>query len=196
MLTTKQNETYQFIKRYMQSNSIAPTTSEIAAGIGIKSRGVVHRYVTALAEAGLIKVTPHRSRNIQLAKPLNENILPIIGTIAAGNPIVAITDHQELNLSQALLGSDRFILMVKGDSMIGDNICDGDYIICEKCDVAEKDDIIVALIDNNEATLKRLRVTTDGNIELIPSNPTLSPMTYTPNRIQIQGKFLGLLRLP
>ena len=193
MLTAKQQQTYDFIKRYIAQHSYAPTEAEIATAIGIRSRGVVHRYVTALAEAGVIELVPKRRRNIRLITPTNE--LPIIGKIAAGLPIEAIADRTSLNIADIFMGEDRFVLQVSGDSMIGDNICDGDYIICEKTQTARANDIVVALIDNEEATLKRLQFNADATISLLPSNPRLSPMVYPADRLAIQGIYIGLLRV-
>jgi repressor LexA len=196
MLTAKQQQTYQFIKHYMQSHGYAPTEAEIAAGIGITSTGTVHRYVTALAAAGCIEIAPDKRRNIRLVDVAAANVeLPIMGKIAAGYPIEAINAPQFLNISAHVLGENRFVLQVVGDSMIGDNICDGDYIICEKAQTARKGAIVIALIDGQEATLKRLHPNPDGTISLIPSNPRLSALVYAAYRVQIQGIYIGLLRL-
>lgn len=193
MLTTKQQQTYAFIKQYIAEHHQAPTKAEIAKAIGITSRGVVHRYVTALAEANLIERIPKRHRNIQLLSRLDE--LPIIGKIAAGSPIEAIEQNTTLNISNTLFGLNRFVLQVMGDSMIGDNICNGDYIICEKAQTARSNDIVVALIDGEEATLKRIVYNGDETLSLLPSNPRLSPLVYTPDRVTIQGIYIGLLRI-
>lgn len=198
MLTASQYNTYQFIKNYIQKYGYAPTEAEIAVGIGIKSRGVVHRYVHALKDAGYIKVTPGKRRNIALAEEANQPnySLPLVGKIAAGHPIEAIANNEMLDLSQYLLGPNRFALKVSGDSMIGDNIMDGDYVVCESRTNATNGDIVVALIDNQEATLKRLQREQDNKVKLIPSNTSLQPMIYHAERVNIQGIYLGLLRLP
>lgn len=195
MLTAKQQQTYRFIQQYFLRHGIAPTEAEIAEGIGITSRGVVHRYVTALAKARLIEITENRRRNIKLLEE-EQNLLelPILGKIAAGKPIEAIQHHKTLNLADKLLGSNRFLLEVKGDSMIGDNICDGDYVICEKRDQASKYEIAVVLVNENDVTLKRLQNNRDGTITLIPSNPTLKPQKFSAEHVQVQGIYLGLLR--
>ena len=199
MLTAKQHQTYQFIRQYISQHDYAPTEAEIASGIGIKSRGVVHRYVTAIADAGYITIIPNRRRNIRLINDddnqASNTSLPIVGTIAAGHPIEAIEHYRNFDVVEKLLGNNRFILEVRGDSMIGDNICDGDYIICEKTEVARNNTIVVALIDKEEATLKRFHNNNDGTITLLPSNPRLSPLVYTADRVQIQGTYQGLLRM-
>lgn len=197
MLTAKQHQVYQFIRNYIIKHGFAPTEAEIATGIGIKSRGVVHRYITALCKEGYLTIIPNKRRNICLTDE-NKSVvdLPVVGTIAAGQPIEAIEETYSFNLTEKILGSNRFILKVKGDSMIGDNICDGDFIICESCQIAEQGTIVVALIDQQEATLKRYKRNTDDTITLIPSNSTLSPQVYSISRVSIQGKYIGLLRFP
>jgi repressor LexA len=124
-----------------------------------------------------------------------KNIL-LIGRIAAGQPLEAISTPEVVNITQLLLGADRYLLEVKGYSMIGDNICDGDLVVCQQCDVVAEGAIAVVLIDDESATLKRVHYDEPrGTITLIPSNPTLLPVEYKAERITIQGLYLGLLRL-
>jgi len=198
MLTEKQKQTLKFIENYFELNETSPTEREIAEGIGITSRGVVHRYIKALCDAGFIRIEPKRWRNIQIVNQTAKNnqlTIPILGRIAAGSPIEAIQDPQDINLSESIIGENRYLLEVKGDSMIGDNICDGDYIICERCSISSTGSIVVVLIDKEEATLKRYKRLDDNTIALIPSNPEMSPMIYEASRITIQARYLGLLRL-
>lgn len=121
--------------------------------------------------------------------------LPIIGKIAAGNPIEPLQTSQVLDLTDLMLGPNRFVLEVIGDSMSGDNICQGYYIICERCERANGGEIVVALINSAEATLKRFRKNRDDTVTLLPSNPEHSPITYQAEQVKIQGVFLGLIRL-
>lgn len=197
MLTNKQKQTFDAIKSYIRTHQIAPTESELAELIGLKSRsrGVVHRYLTALCEAGLIRLVPHRRRNIELVQTWDENELPILGKIAAGQPIEAIATQESLNVSQTLLGENRFVLQVKGDSMVGDNICDGDFIICEQRQTANAQDIAVCLVNQEEVTLKRIKPAQSGQVTLVPSNPNLKPMNYPADQVKIQGIYVGLIRL-
>lgn len=196
MLTLSQRKTFDFIKRFIAQNNYAPTAAEIAKGIGIKSRGVVHRYLKVLQEAGLIKLIPKRHRNIQLADSANEvwHGLPLIGEIAAGQPIEAITQHETIDVMNVFLGENRFALRVKGDSMIEEGIFDGDIIVCERADAADENQIVVALIDQQEATLKRLQRNQNDTVTLLPANQKMQPMTYLAERVQIQGIYIGLLR--
>ncbi len=195
MLTLSQRRTHEFIKVYFAEHGCSPTAAEIAKGIGIKSRGVVHRYLKALAQAGHIALTPHRHRNITLQELFTEpTCLPLVGTIAAGCPIEAIPQEESIDVANIFLGANRYALKVKGDSMIDEGIFDGDVVICEKCDTADDGQIVVALVDQAEATLKRLQRNADNTITLHPANPQLKPMIYSADRITIQGIYIGLLR--
>ena len=200
MLTHKQQQTLNYIRAYFSQHGEAPTVREIAVGIKVRSPGVVHRYIAALADAGVIALVEGRHRNIRLTEEGGAiahaaTCLPIMGRIAAGQPIEAVADNSVLNFSESFLGNDRFLLQVKGDSMIGDNICDGDYIICESCQQTRAGEIAVVLIDDENVTLKRYYYESDNKIRLQPSNPTLSSQYYDAARLKIQGRYLGLLRL-
>lgn len=199
MLTLTQHRVYQFIKDYISQYEYAPTTAEIAQGIGIQSRGVVHRYLKALQDAGYIQLLPNKRRNICLLSPNQKNTelsLPLLGRIAAGEPIEAIYDDETINVTEMFLSSDRYALRVKGDSMIDEGIYDGDIIICQHADRADNGQIVVALIDQLEATLKRLQKNDDTTISLIPANPAHQVQVYASNRVTIQGLFIGLMRFP
>jgi repressor LexA len=192
MLTVSQQKVYDFIQKFIKEHQHSPTMAEIAKGIGITSRGVVHRYVAALAQEGLINIIPGHRRNIQLLSP--SNCLPLKGRIAAGSPIEAIPDNETLDIVNIFLGKNRYALKVKGDSMIEEGIFDGDIVVCEHCEDAADGKIVVALVDNQEATLKRIKYNSDHTITLIPANQKLKPMTYPEDRIAIQGIYIGLLR--
>lgn len=194
MLTASQYKTFQFIEGFIQDHGYAPTIAEIALGLGLKSRSAIHRNLQAIATEGLINLTPQRKRNIELVNTCNTS-LPIIGCIAAGSPIEAIHDRRSLDITYELFGPERYLLEVKGDSMIGDNICEGDLVLCERRSHVRDGDIIVALIDHQEATLKRFYRNKDETVSLCPSNPRLSPMVYHCERVEVQGVYLGLIRL-
>jgi len=196
MATRRQTKTYEFIEHFIDQYGHAPTMAEIAEGIGIKSRGVVHRYVQALIDEGLIKSLPNRHRNIQLVKATasKPTCLPLVGYIAAGRPIEAIMQHETIDIADAFLGDKCFALRVKGNSMIESGIYNGDVVVCEHSHVAENGQIVVALIDNQEATLKRFQRNPDHTITLIPANSKLTALVYGAERVTIQGIFVGLLR--
>lgn len=192
MLTVSQQKVYDFIQHYMKEHKHSPTMAEIAKAIGIKSRGVVHRYVSVLANQGLINIIPGHRRNIKLVD--QDFSLKLKGRIAAGSPIEAITDNETLDIVNIFLGKNRYALKVKGDSMIDEGIFDGDVVVCEYCESPSDGKIVVALVDNHEATLKRIKYNPDSTITLIPANQKLAPITYSQDRITIQGIYIGLLR--
>jgi repressor LexA len=199
MLTDRQQATYQFIRNYHLRHGYAPKLTEIAGGIGISSKGVVHRYLKAIAEEGLIDLLSGRHRGIQLVEnhleaQAAELTLPLFGKIAAGQPIEAIPNHDTFNLSAFFLGPNRFVLKVQGDSMIEAGIIDGDMVIIKQKNCARDGDIVVALIDNDETTLKYLQQNKGGTVTLLPANQTMQPMNYLAERIQIQGVVVGQMR--
>lgn len=198
MLTRGQHRTLNFIKQFMSQNDYAPTAAEIAAGTGIKSRGVVHRYLRALESAGALALEPKRHRNIILKDQFvighKKPHLPLVGQIAAGEPIEALQDADSINLAEIFLGENRYALRVKGNSMIDEGIFDGDIVICEQSDTAQNGQIVVALVDRQEATLKRFQRGPNNEVILHPANQAMNPMIYPQNRVAIQGIYVGLLR--
>ncbi len=200
MLSPRLQDTYRFICDYIAQHNYAPLLSEIASGIGINSKGVVHRYLKLLVSEGLLTIESSKHRGISLTpKQLTDNApphyrLPLLGRIAAGQPIEAIPNHDDIDLSEFFIGENRFVLKVQGDSMIESGILDGDMVIIEKTDHACNDDIVVALIDNDTATLKTFRNNHNGSITLIPSNVNMETMVYSADRISIQGIVVGQLR--
>lgn len=196
MPTPSQDKTLQFIRRHLAQHGHAPSLSAIAAGLGLRSKAVVHRHVQALADQGYLRVEPGRHHGIALTDKAAEELLslPLLGRIAAGRPIEAIPDEHTLNLAEFLLGPDRYALRVFGDSMIGAGILDGDTVVVAQRDTANDGDIVVALIDNQEATLKRLKRRKDGMIELIAANPAIPNMVYAADRVRLQGVVVGQLR--
>lgn len=199
MLTLKERQIYQFIRQYILAHDYAPTVAEIANGVNVQSRGVIYRYLKALVEKDCIEMLPGQRRNIRLIVQDDDGSstgsLPMLGKIAAGEPIEAVEHDQRFDITHTLIGPNRFILQVKGDSMIGDNICDGDYIICEKRSSVYPHEIAIVLIDNQEATLKRVQKNKNNTVTLLPSNANLSPMVYPAGQVIIQGIFIGLLRI-
>jgi len=196
-LTDRQQQTYDFLRVYVARHGMPPKLREIADHLGIQSRGTVHRYLSALADAGLITVVADRARGIELLEAQGQFrrfTLPLVGRIAAGLPIEAIPDHDEIDLSEFFVRPNRFVLKVVGQSMIEAGILDGDMVVVEKASTARDGEIIVALIDNEEATLKYLKRNPDRSITLEPANHELKPMRYPADRVQIQGIVVGQFR--
>jgi repressor LexA len=197
MPTDRSRQVYDFVRAYTARHGYAPKLREVAAHLGIRSRGVVHRHLRALEAEGLLRIEPDRARGIRLrgraaaARPLT---LPLLGRIAAGRPIEAIPGEDEIDLSEFFVNHNRFVLRVAGDSMIEDGILDGDMVVVEKRDSADNGEIVVALIDGIEATLKRLQKNRDGSVTLRPANAALSPMRYNAARVRIQGVVVGQFR--
>jgi len=196
-LTDKQRLTLDFIERYIATHTVSPKLQEIADGIGIRSRGVAHRYVQALIDCHYIAQDNHKHRGIRLLKPSihrNESVLPLLGKIAAGKPIEAIPGEDQIDL-QDFFGHNNFAIRVQGDSMIEAGIMDGDTVIIEFRETANDGDIVVALIDETEATLKKFKRSHKGRyIKLIPANKELEEMVYEASRVRIQGVLIGQLR--
>ena len=196
MLTGLEEKILQCITRYITQNGRSPTLDEIGQLLEIRSKGTIHRYVKSLIDKGHLQRSGRNWRGLRLAGEQNRRltILPLAGRIAAGKPIEGISEQYEINFSEMLLGPGRYVLEVQGDSMIDAGILDGDLVIVRETQSADNGDIIVALIDNNEATLKRLRK--KGNqVELIPDNQSMTPMIYSADRINIQGVVVGQARM-
>ena len=196
MLTATQHRTLHFIQRYMNQQGYAPSLDEIAAGIGIRSKGTAHRHVQALAEAGYLRLMPGRKRGIQLPgdMPGAALRLPLLGRIAAGRPIEAISNPETIDVPPQLRTPNRcYVLEVRGDSMIDEGILDGDWVVIEHREQARNGEIVVALVDGEEATLKRLEQK-PNEVVLHPANERLEPMHFSPERVQVQGVLVGQMR--
>jgi len=203
MLTDREREVYDFVSAYTRRHGVAPKLKEIAAHLGIASRGVVHRYLRAIEEKGLIAIEPEVARGVRLAHAPRKSgvagepkraVLPLLGRIAAGLPIEAIPDETEIDLSEFFMGPNRFVLRVAGDSMIEAGILNGDMVIVESRSTARNGEIVVALIERDEATLKYFQRNADGSITLTPANRTMSPMRFAAARVAIQGVVVGQMR--
>ncbi|EKD72063.1 MAG: LexA repressor [uncultured bacterium] len=196
MVTPIQQKIYEYIQSHINEHGYSPSLVEIARGIGIspKSVSLVSRSIHALVDAGRLKIDKKGYRSVQVADA-DEMSLPLLGRIAAGTPIEAIEDKKSVDLRFLLTDKNYFALEVKGESMIDEGIFDGDFVICKHSKRAHEGDIVVALIDGMEATLKRISFKIHDRITLIPANPALKPKAYLPHHVQVQGIFIGLLRL-
>jgi len=201
MLTLKQKELLDFIIDYFSSKNIYPTFDEMRNFLNIKSKSGVHKLLSSLEDKGIIERLPHKARALKLKKVIdfpkaNERNLPFLGRIAAGNPIEAITgSFEQISVPNYLLNSkdDHFTLEVAGDSMDDEGIRDGDIVVIKKVDQAKTGDIIVALIDDNEVTLKRFR-SYKNSIALEPANKNYKTRIFGEDRVKVQGKLVGLIR--
>ena len=196
MPTLLEKRILNFIQAFIIKHGHSPTLVEIGKAMEISSKGTIHRYVQNLRNQGLLAASERGWRGIRLADDaqINSTSLPLVGRIAAGQPIEAIHDHGEINLTEMFVGKDRYALEIKGDSMIDIGILDGDIVIIQPQETAQFGDVIVALIDDQEATLKRFKRLKDGSVELSPENQELDPMVYDASRVKIQGLLVGQLR--
>lgn len=214
MLTAKQRELLLFIDNRLRDSGISPSFDEMREALDLKSKSGVHRLISALEERGFIRRLPNRARALEVVKlpetrpsaavspirpvtmtPANDTMeIPLHGRIAAGTPIEALQGTESFAVPAALLGpGEHYALEVAGDSMVDEGILDGDFALIRKADTAHDGEIVVALIDNEEATLKTFR--REGSmIRLDPANRNYEPQRYDPRRVQIQGRLAGLIR--
>jgi len=191
MLTPRQTQVLNFIKDYIKAYNYSPTISEIAENLQVSSRAMIQRILKHLETSNYIKRIPKLQRS-----DFSNYSIPFLGRIAAGRPIEAINDNITINMSDLLVVKNRFLLEVKGDSMIEDNICDGDWILCEQRNLVNNGEIVVALINQEEATLKRFYLSADSKtVTLKAGNSNILPMIYPAEKVMVQGVYLGLLRL-
>ena len=201
MLTLKQKKLLDYIVQYCSSNKIYPTFDEMRSYLNIKSKSGIHKLLSSLEDKGIIERLPHKARALKLKKVINlpksdESNLPFLGRIAAGNPIEAITgSFEQISVPNYLINGkdEHFTLEVTGDSMIEDGINDGDIVVIKKSNVANSGDIIVALVDDNEVTLKRFR-SYKNSIALEPANKNYKTRIFGEDRVKVQGKLVGLIR--
>lgn len=200
-LTRRQREIYDYLGEFIEHNGYAPSLEEIAARFGLSSVATVHEHLENLQSKGAVRRDPHRSRAIELTETIADRPraaaveLPLLGRVAAGQPLEAISDHETLAVPESMLGrGETFVLRVSGDSMIDEHIEDGDYVIVERRDTAQNGERVVALIDGEHATLKTLFREPDGRIRLQPANERVAPLFYDAARVQIQGVAIGILR--
>jgi repressor LexA len=196
IITRRQQEIYDFLVESLDDFTHPPTLDELCIALGLSSKGSLHKQIQALIDAGLVEPMNNLRRGIRLTEnpDLDDNILPMFGYIAAGQPIEAI-DHQETIQVPESLRTNKpcYVLQIKGDSMIDEGIFDGDYIVVEERSQARNGEIVVALVDNSEATLKRIEQK-PNKITLHPANSDYEPMHYSPDQVAIQGVLVGQMR--
>lgn len=191
-LTTRQREIYEFLREKILNRGYGPTVREIGAQFGIRSPNGVMCHLKALEKKGLISRESHMSRAIQLAEsPATRMSLPLAGRIAAGSPVLAVEEDERVDFSKLFESEERFCLRVKGDSMIEEQIADGDYVVVNRQDTCRDGDIVVALIDGQDATLKRF-YREANRVRLEPANSSMTPI-YADN-VEILGVVTGVVR--
>jgi len=195
-LTRRQRAILEHLRENWQRQAHPPTLDELCRALGLRSRGSLHKHIQALVKAGHVEPLSGKQRGVRLREPDQDDLptLPLLGRIAAGHPIEALESPQALEVPRQLRGKGRcYVLQVRGDSMIDAGILDGDWVVVEQRDQARNGEIVVALIDGEEATLKRIEQT-PGTCILHPANPDLAPLSYAPERVRIQGVVTGQMR--
>ena len=224
MLTKKQHELLMLINKRLHEDGVSPSFEEMKEAVGLKSKSGIHRLISALEERGFIRRLPNRARALEVLRMpedagdfsqtsvkefvrttnafskfsanliANSVELPRYGKIAAGTPIEALCGNDSICVPANMVGNgEHYALTVAGDSMINAGILDGDTVIIRRCNTVENGEIAVALVDGCEVTLKKIR--RKGNaVALEPANPAYETRIYSPERITIQGKLVGLMR--
>jgi repressor LexA len=208
-LTRRQKQVYDFLARFVDENGYSPSFEEIGEGLGLSSLATVHKHISNLEQKGLLKRDYNRSRSIDLLKPRgrmrqmlsglgsavpNSGLtLPLMGRIAAGRPVEALENPESISLADFTRSKDVYVLQVTGESMQDEHIVNGDYVLVEKTKVARDGEIVVALVNGSDATLKRI-YTEGDKIRLQPSNAAMQPIVLPAADVEIQGRVIGVLR--
>ena len=203
-LTKRQKEVLDYLVSFDNRHGYAPSFEEIGKGLKLTSLATVHKHITTLEKKGFIRRGYNQSRSIeilQLPKPVKEQIsdrkiqeLPLVGRIAAGRPLEAVEERETLSLGEFARSDKTFVLQVKGNSMIEDHIMNGDYVVIEPTQVANPGETVVALVGNDEATLKRFYREAGGKVRLQPANSEMAPIVVPAADVKIQGRVVGVLR--
>ncbi|MGB7624151.1 MAG: transcriptional repressor LexA [Terriglobia bacterium] len=223
-LTRRQFEVLSFIRTFTEERGYSPSFDEIRKGMNLSSLATVHKHINTLERKGCLARDYNRSRSIEVLSmhPRGESgkhvpgqvtreprtsvsrpgtlrremrfELPLLGRIAAGKPIEAVPTDETLSLSDFVGSKNVYVLKVRGDSMIDDHICDGDFVVVESVADAANGETVVVLVDDSDSTLKRFYHEKNGKIRLQPSNPQMTPMVYDAQRVKIQGRVIGVLR--
>ena len=211
MLTRKQSELLTYLSDHMQQHNVPPSFDEMRDALGLASKSGVHRLVSGLEERGYIRRLANRARAIEILKPVtaaaggvvtravetasNLVSLPLLGRIAAGTPIEALSDPtNHLEIPASMVGSgEHFALEIVGDSMVGAGILDGDTVVIQRAETARHGEIVVALINQQEATLKTL-LKEPGRVGLEAANPRYETRYFSMGEVEVQGKLAGLIR--
>jgi len=211
MLTRKQSELLTYLSDHMQQHNVPPSFDEMRDALGLASKSGVHRLVSGLEERGYIRRLANRARAIEILKPVtaaasgvvtravetasNLVSLPLLGRIAAGTPIEALSDPtNHLEIPASMIGSgEHFALEIVGDSMMGAGILDGDTVVIQRAETARHGEIVVALINQQEATLKTL-LKEPGRVGLEAANPRYETRYFSTGEVEVQGKLAGLIR--
>jgi repressor LexA len=204
-LTKRQKEFLDFLAGFLEKRGYSPSYEEIAEGLDLASLATVHKHIMALEAKHYVKRGFNQSRSLEIAPRYYEEQrqhrqmppgmeMPLLGRIAAGSPVEAIAGQDTLSFSDFVGDPDTYALQVRGESMIEDHICNGDYVLVEKATEARDGDIVVALVDGMETTLKRFYDEPGDRVRLQPANSTMQPILLPKSSVAVQGKVLAVLR--
>ena len=200
-LTKRQREVLNFIAKFVEKNAYSPSFEEIGAGVGLSSLATVHKHLTNLEKKGMLKRDYNRSRSIDIVQPKSKGRavspatyeLPLLGRIAAGRPVETLENPETISLHDFTRSRDVFVLEVSGDSMQDEHIVNGDYVMVEKVRTAHNGDIVVALVNGSDTTLKRIYKEGE-QVRLQPSNASMPPIMVPAANVEVQGRVIGVLR--
>jgi repressor LexA len=198
-LTKRQKEILDYVSSFIEERGYAPSFEEIAESFGYSSLATVHEHLSNLERKGYIRKAYNESRSVELTQPdkgAPSLELPLLGAVAAGLPIEAIADRETLAVPPDMVrrGKDNYVLRVEGNSMIEEQIRDGDYIVVQAQETAEDGQMVVALVANEAATVKKLYREAGGRVRLQPANPTMDPIFVDAHELKVQGVVVGVIR--
>jgi len=198
-LTKRQKEILDFLEQFVTENGYPPSYEEIAQHFGYTSLATVHEHLENLRVKGYIRKSYNASRSIEVM-PTGTTVsaveLPLLGNVAAGQPIEAVADDETLAVPEDMIGRGgrHYVLRVRGESMIDEQIRDGDYVIVNARNTAENGEMVVALVHGDSATVKKYYRERDGRVRLQPANVTMAPLYFTENEVKVQGVVVGVIR--
>ena len=204
-LTKRQKEVIEFLADFIEKNRYSPSYEEIADGLSLNSLATIHKHISSLESKGYLRRAFNQSRSLEISPRYAAEVekrravetglaVPLLGKIAAGVPVEAIANPEMLHFQDFAGDPGTYALQVRGESMIEDHICDGDYVLIQKTDAVRDGEIVVALVDGMETTLKRLYREPNGQVRLQPANSTMEPIFVAAARLQVQGKLVAVLR--
>ena len=199
-LTRRQKDFLDFLQNFIDRHGYSPSYEEIAAGLNLASLATIHKHVAALEAKGYIRRGHNQSRSLEVSpayrreRPAPDLSVPLAGRIAAGLPVEAFPSDERLNFADFAGSPETYALQVRGDSMIDDHICNGDYVLIERTAQLRDGDIAVALVEGSETTLKRIYREPGDRIRLQPANSAMEPIVLDAAAVQVQGRVLAVLR--
>ena len=203
-LTRRQKEVLDFVADFVEEKGYCPSYEEIAEGLDLASLATVHKHILALEAKRYLQRGFNQSRSLEISAdflaerrrstPVSERHIPLLGRIAAGVPVESVSTPETIQFTDFTGDKETYALQVRGDSMIEDHICNGDYVLVERTPEVRDGEIVVALVGGSETTLKRIYREPDGTVRLQPANAAMQPIYVPSAELQIQGRLLAVLR--